>query len=168
IPEISDTMFHRCLFAFTFYPVLLCLKFAQLSPILLLGIAGFLYFERERRPIIAGLFLSLTLIKPHLLFLVWAAVLLRTYQQRQWKTLGASTAMVGVFTAIGLALDHRAFQNYWELITGPYPRLVLSGALGIVRRQFEPRDTYWLQFVPPLAGVVWFAVFWRRHRHDWV
>src|SRR5262249_94418 len=28
IKEISDTTFHRCLFAFTFYPVLLCLKFA--------------------------------------------------------------------------------------------------------------------------------------------
>jgi hypothetical protein len=168
IPEISDTTFHRCLFAFTFYPVLLCLKFAQLSPIVLLGVTGFLYFDRKRRPVLAGLFLSLTLIKPHLLYLVWIAVALRSYQQRQVKTLLSSATVLAAFTAIGLSLDHQAFRHYWELASGPYPHIILSGALGIVRRVFDGRDTYWLQAVPPLAGAIWFATYWRRHRNDWL
>jgi hypothetical protein len=168
IPEISDTVFHRCLFGFTFYPVLLCLKFAQLSPILLLGVTGFLHFERKRRPILAGLFLSLTLIKPHLLYLVWIAVALRSYQQRQVKTLLSSATALAALTAIGLSLDHHAFRHYWELSSGPYPHIILSGVLGIVRRMFEGRDTYWLQTLPPLAGAIWFATYWRGHRNDWV
>lgn len=168
VPQISDTAFHRCLFAFTFYPVLLCLKFAQVSPILLLGVTGFLYCERKRRPILAGLFLSLTLIKPHLLYLVWIAVALRSYQQRQVKTLLSSATVLAVFTAVGLSLDHQAFRHYWELTSGPYPRIILSGVLGIVRRVFEGRDTYWLQTLPPLVGAIWFATYWRKHHNDWV
>jgi hypothetical protein len=168
VPEISDTTFHRCLFAFTFYPVLLCLKFAQLSPILLLGVTGFLYFDRKRRPILAGLFLSLTLIKPHLLYLVWIAVALRSYQQRQVKTLLSSATVLAALTAIGLSLDHQAFRHYWELTSGPYPHIILSGALGIVRRVFDGRDTYWLQMLPPLAGAIWFATYWRKYRNNWL
>src|SRR5205823_3347134 len=69
IPEISDTVFYRCLFAFTFYPVLLSFRFAQLAPLMLLGLGGFLYFEVKGRPVWAGVMLALTLIKPHLLYL---------------------------------------------------------------------------------------------------
>jgi Glycosyltransferase family 87 len=167
VPEISDTVFHRCLFAFTFYPVLLCLKFAQLSPILLTGIAGFLYFDRKCRPIVAGVFLSLTLIKPHLLYLVWIAVALRSYQQRQVKTILSSATVLAAFTGIGLSLDHQAFRHYWGLTSGPYPQIIFSGVLGIIRRLFDGRDTYWLQTLPPLAGAIWFATFWRKHRNDW-
>ena len=55
IPEITDTVFYRSLFAFTFYPVLLALKFSQTASLLLLGVGGFLYFIRRERPILAGL-----------------------------------------------------------------------------------------------------------------
>lgn len=168
VPEISDTTFHRCAFAFTFYPVLLCLKFAQLSPILLLGLAGFLHFDRKRRPVLAGLFLSLTLLKPHLLCLVWIAFLLKSYQERQWRTLASSATVLTVFTALGLSLDHHAFQEYWALASGPYPRIILSGVLGVVRRIFETRETYWLQTLPPLLGLIWFVFYWRKHRHNWL
>ena len=168
IPEISDTTFHRCIFAFTFFPVLLCLKFAQLSPVLLLGIAGFMYFDRERRPFLAGLFLTLTLVKPHLLFLVWAAVVIRSCQQRQCKAIAVAVSAIALLTTVGLALDHRAFQEYWELMKGPYPRLVMSGLLGIARGLFPNQDTYWLQSLPPIAGAVWFIAYWRRHRLTWV
>ena len=88
IPEVTDTSFNRCLFAFTFYPILLCLQYAQTTPFILLGLAGFLFFDSKNRPFAAGVLLSLTLIKPQLLFLVWLAVLLRAIQSRQWKLLG--------------------------------------------------------------------------------
>src|SRR5947207_11176994 len=87
IPEISDTVFYRCLFAFTFYPVLLSLRYAQTAPLMLLGIAGFLYFDERGRTVLAGAFLSLTLIKPQLLYLLWLALILRAFQQRRWKLL---------------------------------------------------------------------------------
>ena len=26
---------------------------------------------------------------------------------------------------------------------------------------------FWFQFVPPVAGVIWFVLYWRKHRQDW-
>src|SRR5215472_1947745 len=66
LPEISDTALYRCLFALTFYPVLLSLKFAQTVPIVLLGTAAFIFYQQKDRPILAGVVFSLTAVKPNL------------------------------------------------------------------------------------------------------
>ena len=110
IPEISDTTFYRCLFAFTFYPVLLCLRYAQTAPLMLLGTAGFLYFDKKARPVIAGMFMALTLVKPQLLYLVWLALLLRSIQKRQWKILASAAGFVALLSA-NCALDRSTFVS---------------------------------------------------------
>jgi hypothetical protein len=170
IPEVTETTFERCLFAFTFYPVILCLKFAQTTPFILLGLAGFLYFDLKRRPVAAGVLLSLTLIKPQLLVLVWLAILFRSVQQREWRTLGSVSGVVVSLTAIAAVFDHAAFRNYHELIATPYLQINPSGMLGILRRWLNRGDvtaTYWMQFVLPVLGVGWFVIYWRKHNHEW-
>jgi hypothetical protein len=167
IREITDTNWRRCLLAFTFYPVLLSLKFAQLSPLLLLGVAGFLNFESKRRPVLAGAFLSLTLIKPQLLILIWLALVLRSYQKRQWTTLAVAAGSISLLTAISLRLEPNAITHYWELVHGPYLALNPSGVTAAIRKLVEAKQTYWLQFVPPLGGLTWFAFYWRKHRNNW-
>jgi hypothetical protein len=166
IAEISDPPGYRFLFAFTFYPVLLALKFVQLAPLMLLGVAGFLYYER-RRPFVSGVFLFLTCLKPQLLFLVWIAILLRCLNRKEWKPLIGAAGVGVFFTVVALALDHHAFRQYWALMTGPFPQIVLSGMLGGVRSLLQPHDTYWLQYVPPFGGIVWFVYYWRNHRERW-
>ena len=94
IPEISDTAFYRCLFAFTFYPVLLCFKFAQTAPLMLLGLAGFLWFGSRNRSVIAGASLSLTLIKPQLFYLIWIALVLGSLPPRRWKILASAACAI--------------------------------------------------------------------------
>lgn len=167
IPEISDTAFYRSLFAFTFYPVLLALKFSQISPLLLLGVAGFLHFTRRERPILAGLMLSLTLLKPQLLVLVWIALLFDSVRRHRWKSLLASAAAVLLATGLALLLDSHAFQQYRELLATPYLEINPSGMLAIVRRLLKSHGTYWMQFVPPVLGFGWFVFYWRRHRNRW-
>ena len=170
IPEISATGFHRFLFAFTFYPVLLCLKYAQIAPFLLLGVAGFLYAMRRDRPLLAGAMLSLTAIKPQLLFLVWIAVLLDVVERRRWKIVASALAVILGFTVIALMLDPQAFQQYRELAATPYFVSNPSGILAMIRRSLGADHllaTYWLQFVPPVFGLVWVGFRWHRHRHRW-
>ena len=29
------------------------------------------------------------------------------------------------------------------------------------------RDRFWLQFLPPLAGIAWIVPYWHRHRQCW-
>lgn len=169
LPEISDTPFYRSLFVFTFYPVLLCVKFAQTAPFLLLGLAGFLYFEKQNRPVLAGLLLSLTLIKPQLLFLVWIALLLASFQQRRWKSLASAAVVVAALGGIALLLDPQAFKQYLELVRGPYLPINPSGITAMIRRLLKADlfGTYWMQFVPPVFGVIWLAIYWRKHREHW-
>ena len=123
IPEISDTAFYRCLFAFTFYPVLLCFKFAQTAPLMLLGLAGFLWFGPRNRSVIAGAALSLTLIKPQLFYLIWIALFL-VLQQRRWKILASATCAIAGLTLVALLIDHKILVQYWELARGPYAQVI--------------------------------------------
>jgi len=167
IPEVSDTWFHRSLFVFTFFPVLLCLKYAQLAPFLLLGLAGFLFFMRRNRTVLAGSFLALTAIKPQLLFLVWIAVLLESVRRRRWVVLFSAFAVIGVLTGIALVLDRSAFQQYRDLIRTPYLAINPSGATAVIRHSLKGRDTYWIQFIPPFVGITWLGIYWRRRRASW-
>ena len=170
IPEVTDTTFNRCLFAFTFYPAILCLKYAQTAPFILLGLTGFLHFTRKQRPIVAGLFLSLTMIKPQLSFLVLLAVMVRSLQSREWKVLAAIVTVVAAMTGIALVFDPLAFRHYQELIATPYLQINPSGMVGIIRRGLNRGDitvTYWMQFVLPVLGIAWFAYHWRKCRLDW-
>jgi len=166
IPEISDTVFYRCLFAFTFYPVLLCFKFAQTAPLMLLGLAGFLWFENRNRSAFAGAALALTLIKPQLFYLVWMAFFLAALQQRRWKMLASGISAIAALTAIALTLDPKVIGQYWELARGPYAQVIPSGITAVIRRLLGG-GAFWIQLIPACFGLAWFVWFWRQHRLNW-
>jgi|SRR5579864_1216054 len=166
IPEISDTVFYRCLFGFTFYPILLCFKFAQTAPLMLLGLAGFLWFGSKNRLVMAGAALSLTLVKPQLFYLVWIALVFASLQQRRWKILTSAVAATATLTAIALTLDPKVIVQYWELARGPYAQVIPSGITAGLRRLLGG-SAFWIQLIPPCIGLVWFAWYWRQHRLNW-
>jgi hypothetical protein len=163
IPEISQPRSYRFLFCFTFYPALLALKFTQLSPLVILGVACCLHFNRKHKPILAGLFLSLTLLKPHLVLLFWLALLL----DREWKILTTCAAMACALTAISLARFPHGITEYRALMAGPYITLTVSGMFAGLRAMFPDHNTYWLQWVPPAIGVCWMLVYWWKRRDKW-
>jgi len=167
LAEISDKTAYRCLFALSFYPVLLSLKFAQTVPIVLLGLTGFLFFETRRRPLLAGVFLGLTAIKPNLLYLLWLALLFQSFRERRWKTLATAVGMVGAFLGIALRMDPYAIEQYRAIVASPLPRLFTPGLPGAARTLFQGRDFFWLQLLLPIAGVTWFAFYWRSNRANW-
>lgn len=166
IPEISDTAFYRCLFAFTFYPVLLCFKFAQTAPLMLLGLAGFLWFGSRNRSVIAGASLSLTLIKPQLFYLIWIALALGSLPPRRWKILGSAACAIAGLTAFALLVDHSVISQYWELARGPYAQVIPSGITTPIRRLLGG-GAFWIQLIPPCVGLAWFGWYWRQHRLSW-
>ena len=163
----SESSISRCLLGFTYYPALVCLKFAQIGPLVLLGIAGFLWFDNRKQPVWAGVSLALAAIKPHLLYLVWIAVLLRSVRRREWKLLASATATLGLLTGIALLVDHRVMLEYWQLSNTPLVRLFPSGLGALLRRLPGARDMFWLQFAPAVVGVAFLTVHWRRFRDAW-
>ena len=163
IPEISSPRGYRYLIAFTFYPALYALKCTQLSPLVFFGIAGFLYWWNRQRKVVAGLFLCLTLVKPHLVFMLWLAILLR----REWTLLITSGSVVALLSAIVVFRFPPAFHEYLGLMSGAYPRIVASGVFGGIRTLWSSPNNYWIQFVPTILGVLWLVVYWRRFKKKW-
>jgi hypothetical protein len=167
IPEISDTGFYRSLFAFTFYPVLLCLRYVQTAPLMLLGLAGFLYFDQKKKPAMAGTLLALTLVKPQLLYLIWIALVLDAFQRRRWKAVVAAFGVTAVLSTLAIWLDPQVFRQYRELAQSPYFQAYASGITAGIRKLFGGIGTFWIQFVPPVIGLGWFVFYWRKHSKRW-
>src|SRR5260370_10073385 len=86
--------------ALTFIPTMMVLRAGQIGPLILLGIVGFLHFERQGRLFLAGAACVLIAIKPHLLFLFWIALALWALKGRRWRVLIGGIGTGGCATAI--------------------------------------------------------------------
>ena len=161
--DISDTPFKRGLFIFSFYPVLLCLRFSQTTPLVLLGLVGFLWHEKRNNVALAGLSLSLLALKPHLVYLVIVALMLR----RSWKLIAWASLPVLLSSSIAVIHDPHVLREYVGLMRSPYVALQPSALGWILRMPSIWSAASWLQYLPPIFGVAWFAFYWQKHKSDW-
>jgi len=154
----------------TFWPALIDIRTGQISAFVLLGLAGFLHFERARRWTAAGACLPLVATKPVLLHLVWIAILLWVIAERRWRVLvGAVGATLGLL-ALALAFNPSLIAQFAHMAMHDVPTPLVSAPGTLLRLLVAQRtghDAFWLQFVPPLASVVWLAWRWWRRAGDW-
>ena len=149
-----------------FFPVWHCLAVAQIGPFLLLGLVGFLWFESKGSPYLAGAALALTTAKPHLVYLVWLALLLWSIRKREIRVLAGAAVSILIALIATLILDPAAISQYLELVRSDYLWTYTAGAGGLLRSWFGP-DKHFLQFAPMLPGLVALAYYWHRHK-SWV
>lgn len=71
-----------------FAPSLFALNIGQLSPLLLLGLAGSLWFARREQWFWAGVAATLLIIKPQLFYLFWPALAFGVVATRRWQLVG--------------------------------------------------------------------------------
>lgn len=154
----------------TFAPATLGWRTGQVGALMLLGLVGFLCFERERRWVAAGASLALIAIKPQLLYLFWIALLLWVVDERHWRILlGAAVAGL-VLLAAALAPNPAVLHEFIQTTIADQPYQPVS-TLGTVFRMLSiglsGRDRYWLQFLPSAVGVAWLVLYWRSRRRTW-
>lgn len=165
--DISDSVANRGLFVFSFYPTLLALRFAQITPLILLGVAAFLWLEKARKPILSGSVLALAAFKPQIVYLIVVAVVFTSIRQRAFGTLIGLAWPLVLLTGVAVVRHPAVLREYWYLSSGPYMRVYPSAVGAILRFPFGNRDTFLMQFVPTAAGLVWFIDHWRKNRDDW-
>jgi Glycosyltransferase family 87 len=148
-----------------FLPIAVALAIGQISPLVLLGLAGFLHFEKQKKLGWAGAFLFLVALKPHIVFLLWIALLLWSVRMRTGRILGVLAAVTTTASLVVTALDHRIFGQYLNfLASGAFTELTPTPS-GLLRLSL--RSPYALQLLPTLLGAVWFFWHWRRARATW-
>jgi hypothetical protein len=152
--------------ALSFVPTLIALKMGQISPLLLLGIIGFLHLEKRGLDFLAGAVLLLPAIKPQLVYLFGLAVLIWAIDRRRWRILiGGVTALASAMV-LALLFDPRVLDEYRYALANP-PSGNITPTLGAMLRLAFGENMTWLQYVPTVAGVIWFGFFWATRRDDW-
>jgi hypothetical protein len=142
------------------------LQAGQITPLLLLGVVGFLHFHK-RNGWLAGVCCLLIAVKPHLLYLFWLALLLWSVREQRWSIL-VSGLLAGL-TALGVAFacNPAVIAQYREALIYHPPEQWISPTAGAMLRLAFGKDPFWLQFLPTVVGLIWFVPCWMRHRRAW-
>ena len=148
-------------------PTAFALQSGQIGPLLLLG--GVLFLECRRRgwDYLAGAATVLLAIKPHLAYLVWAAIAYEAIACRRWRTVIGGVYTGLMCTGIALALNPELIRQYLDALGNRPPAQWVSPTLGTVLRLAFGEELFRLQFVPVVFGFAWFAWYWRRHAPTW-
>ena len=153
-----------------FLPTLLALLLGQISILLLLGLALFLRFVREGRMVAAGAATTLLLVKPHVVYLVGAALVVWWLRSRDRRVL-LGVALGGIGFLVPLAFNPAVYAQHFELSQvvslTHFPTSTLGSLLRLAAR--DP-NRFGLQFVPMVLGLAYLATRLRRSRFaewDW-
>ena len=162
------------LIALTFAPTLFLLMIGQISGLLLLGVTGFLHFQRRNCPTLAGCCAALTAIKPHFLPLFGLTLLLEATRRRSTRrAILSGAAAIVLFSLAPLFWNSRVWNQYFAAMQRPPSenletmRQYEFPTLGYQLRRWIPDEPFAAQFIPVgLAGLAT-IVYWFRRRHSW-
>ncbi|QEL13490.1 glycosyltransferase family 87 protein [Limnoglobus roseus] len=160
--------------ALTFGPSAFVFWYGQIGGLLLLGLAGFLYFRHIDRPVIAGVFVALTAIKPHLLFAFGLVVVLDALVSRA----GRRTLLAGFVTVLLAAggawlMNPAVYAHYsgagWQSSTdiNVSPKDWAQPLVSYWLRMALAPGAFWVQFLPMMSVVGLVARYWWRKRQIW-
>jgi hypothetical protein len=153
--------------ALVFLPTLFALQSGQISPLVLLGAVLFLECERRRWPVLAGAATVLLAVKPHLAYLVWAAIACDAVARRRFGVILGGVVAGVACTLLPLAFNPHLLSQYADALGNRPPEQWVSPTLGgALRKAFGP-ELFRLQFISVAVGLAWFAWHWRRHSRRW-
>lgn len=146
----------------TFVPVLICVLSGQISLLMLLGAVLFLRAVQRGDDYRAGAEAALLAVKPQVLYLFWAALIIWTVTQRRWRVLIGLAVTLLLCSAVVTALNPSIFLLYLRQYRESHVLVSPSHTIGTLLRAAFGWDRQWLQFLPSAAGLVWLALRWRR------
>jgi len=153
--------------ALGFMPTLFALQSGQIGPFLLLGAVLFLECERRGWHFAAGAATLLLAVKPHLAYLVWAAILCEAILRCRGRVILGGIAAGIVATLIPLALNPHLLDQYADAMANRPPSQWLTLTIGCLLRMALGTELFKLQFVSVLIGLAWFARHWLKARREW-
>jgi len=156
--------------AITYVPTVFVLIIGQISPVVLAGLTGFLYFQRRQNFFAAGVSTAILSVKPHLLYLFWIVFALWVWRERQWRIVSGALAAGFTIAVVPLLVDSQVYSQYlalYKISDIPRPLDWLTPTLRTAMRIFIGPGHTWLQFAPSLAGTLWLLVHWYRNKDRW-
>ena len=156
----AQKKYERLIYLITFYPALLSIHDGQVTPFILIGLTLFIIFEfgNSYRPFVAGLALSLTLIKPHLLYLVYLFIAWRAVRTSQYKTALGVTFGGVILGAFPLIFNPNIYTLYFNALNEP-PFYWQTPTLGSFLQGAMGSHPQFYRFLPTALGAL-LALIW--------
>lgn len=152
--------------AYAFAPLIGCLIWAQMSVVLLLGIAMFFLWQEER-PAFAGFALTIAFAKPHILVALWPVLAVWVLTRKKWAVLAGFVLGLAAETVVAVVFDPAIFSHYNSMLQSEaIENEFIPTLIGIVR-VFYFRPYFWVQFVPMFIAIGWGLWFYWRNRSGW-
>jgi hypothetical protein len=151
----------------SFAPAIFALVEGAITPILLIGIAGFLHFEDRRQWWSLGICGMIMAIKPHLFYLFWLALIIHIFFHKRWNIIWACAIAFIISNSIMLFQNPTIFSEYIDSIHLSAPHTCSSATLSsFVCLIAETRNT-WLQWALPIGGIIWLIFRWNKEKYSW-
>lgn len=149
---------------FVFAPTLACISVGQTAPIVLLGLALFLFLQSTHE-FWAGFALLAAAFKPHLAFLYWLTLVLWSVQHKKWKLVAGAISSIALAMAIALLFDRDAVREYRTMLLEQSLQTQFIPTLGGILR--EVFGSPWLQILPATIGIAATPAYYFIKRHSW-
>src|SRR5579862_3867255 len=153
------------LVAGVFLPIAVVLALGQMGPFIVFGLAAFLRWESAGADYAAGAALVLVALKPHLVFLLWPALVLVAFQSRRWKMFLTFLILICAACAVAVAIDPHAFQQYTALIQSRRLAMQENPTLAGVMQHLTGSAE--VQYIPACAALLWLGLYWIGRRAEW-
>jgi hypothetical protein len=153
---------------FSFSPTISVLEKGQTGCLVLLGVAGFLYFEKLQKHFLAGAIAAFISVKPQLIFLFWPALLFWSIHWKNWKALLSCGITILIASAASFAINPGIFQHYLVNVRFHSPLMWATPTIGGYLRYFIfGVEQFWPQYIGPVIGLALFVVYWVKEAHAW-
>jgi glycosyl transferase family 87 len=154
----------------SFAPTYFALLLGQIGPLIVLGLIAFLAALKRESWALAGASLTLALVKPHLLYLVWPALVLWILKKQQWR-LAVGFVLTGtIFATLPLVFDRQIYWQYAESLSAggvTHPLHWATPSLGTTIAELLAIRRAWIRWLPSICGTIWFFWHWSRHAGNW-
>ncbi len=153
--------------AFLFPQTLSAIFSGQISPLVLLGISGTLFYIERNRDFWAGAMLVLTTIKPQLICLLLPAILLWSVRQKRWRVpMGFLAALLALILPLQLLFPNW-FPSYLVSIMGSPPLGWFTPTIGGAISYYHGATRSWAKLLWVAFLPVVLIPLYRREEIDW-
>jgi hypothetical protein len=152
----------------TFAPAVMCLVEGQVTPFILLGVVGFLWYSHRGNDWRAGAALFPLTAKPLLLYLVWMALVHRAFRSRRFGAVAGASAMVAAGSLVAVIFNGGVFRDWLQFSAARSPlRQAYTPTAGSVLRYAFGADHFWLAYLALGVGLVWWVRYQSRVASEW-
>ncbi len=103
----------------TFPPFWATFRHAQISFLILISFYYFIYFRDKNKNLLSGFFLSLSLIKPHLLYLIYILALGKDLKDKKFKSSFGLILGVTLLSLFALLIEKNIWSWYFNALKNP-------------------------------------------------